>query len=240
MFWHNIDRENKVGLYATLAFHLVVLIILLSVSIGKIASRENTFVLDFTKQEELEKELREQELKEQINKELDNIVATASEIRNVAVDAGYQLKDDRFKNPSEVYDQARELQRKLDESKREALSEQAAEEAVELNPPKEEKPAEETKAYSGPSVISWSLEGRKARVLPVPAYKGYGAGDVYVKIKVNRSGRVVAATVIKESSTSDKSLHEFAIEAARRSRFSGSDAAPDPQTGEIVYRFIAQ
>lgn len=235
-----MDRENKVGLYATLAFHLVVLIILLSVSIGKVVSKENTFVLDFTRQEELEEELRQQELREQINRELDEAMASPSQIRNIAVDAGSSLKDDRFQNPSEVYDEARELQRRLDESRAEAMAQQAEEEAVDLDAPQAEKKEEEAKAYNGPSVISWSLEGRKARVLPVPAYKGYGAGDVYVKIKVNRSGRVVAVSVITESSTSDRSLHEFAIEAARRSRFSGSDSAPDPQVGEIVYRFIAQ
>lgn len=235
-----MDRENKVGLYATLAFHLVVLIILLSVSIGKVVSKENTFVLDFTRQEELEEELRQQELREQINRELDEAMASPSQIRNIAVDAGSSLKDDRFQNPSEVYDEARELQRRLDESRTEAMAQQAEEEAVDLDAPQAEKKEEEAKAYNGPSVISWSLEGRKARVLPVPAYKGYGAGDVYVKIKVNRSGRVVAVSVITESSTSDRSLHEFAIEAARRSRFSGSDSAPDPQVGEIVYRFIAQ
>lgn len=240
MFWSKLKRENRVGLYSTLIFHLVALIILLSVSIGKMVSKENTFVLDFTKQEELEKELRELEMKEQINKDIDDIISSASNIRNVAVDAGSKLKDDRFKNPSEVYEQARELQRKLDQSKRDAMAEQAAEEAVDLSATDSNEQQQETKAYSGPSVISWTLEGRKARVLPVPAYKGYGAGDVYVKIRVNRSGRVVAAAVIEESSSTDKSLHEFALEAAKRSRFSGSDTAPDPQFGEIVYRFIAQ
>lgn len=240
MFWSKLKRENRVGLYSTLIFHLVALIILLSVSIGKMVSKENTFVLDFTKQEELEKELRELEMKEQINKDIDDIISSASNIRNVAVDAGSKLKDDRFKNPSEVYEQARELQRKLDQSKRDAMAEQAAEEAVDLSATDSNEQQQETKAYSGPSVISWTLEGRKARVLPVPAYKGYGAGDVYVKIRVNRSGRVVAAAVIEQSSSTDKSLHEFALEAAKRSRFSGSDTAPDPQFGEIVYRFIAQ
>lgn len=239
MFWSKLKREKRVGLYSTLIFHLVALIILLSVSIGKMVSKENTFVLDFTKQEELEKELRELEMKEQINKDIDDIISSASNVRNVAVDAGSKLKDDRFKNPSEVYEEARELQRKLDQSKRDAMAEQAAEEAVDLSAT-DSNEQQETKAYSGPSVISWTLEGRKARVLPVPAYKGYGAGDVYVKIRVNRSGRVVAAAVIVESSSADKSLHEFAIDAAKRSRFSGSDTAPDPQFGEIVYRFIAQ
>lgn len=232
-------NERRVGLYSTLAFHLVVLIILLSVSIGKVVSRENTFVLDFTKQEELEKEIEEIKMKEEVSKNLDEIISTPSNIRNVAVDAGAKLKDDRFSNPSEIYEEARELQKKLDQSKRDALAEQAADEAVDLNSQKSDAPQEETKAYSGPSVISWSLEGRKARVLPVPAYQGYGGGDVYVRIEVNLSGRVVSASVISATS-SDTSLQNYAIDAAKRSRFSSSDTAPNPQIGEIVYRFIAQ
>jgi hypothetical protein len=31
-----------------------------------------------------------------------------------------------------------------------------------------------------------------------------------------------------------------AVKAAKNSRFSGSPTAPNPQVGEIVYRFIAQ
>lgn len=233
-------KERRVGLYATISFHLAVLIVLLSLSIGAVWQKESSFVLDFTKQEELEKEQREIELKEQVTRELDNQFGARSNIRNVAVDAGSKLKDDRFKNPSEVYDEAKELQRKLDASRRDALAEKAAEEAVDLSRTDsqvEEKPAQQ---YSGPSVISWTLEGRKARVLPVPAYKGYGAGDVYVKIFVNKNGKVTSAAVIPGQSSPDQSLQEYAVEAARRSRFSASSTAPASQQGEIVYRFIAQ
>ena len=46
---------------------------------------------------------------------------------------------------------------------------------------------------------------------------------------------------IKESlSTADSQLWEFALEAAKRSRFSADASAPAQQQGEIVYRFIRQ
>lgn len=241
-WWGGRNKEDRVGFYTTLVFHLAVLVILLIVSIGRVASSENTFVLDFTKQEELEKLQKEIELKEQVARNLEDQLARQPQqrIRNVAVDAGNKLRDDRFKNPSEVYDEARELQRKLDASKRDALAQQAAEEAVDLNPQKGTESSEPAPAYQGPSVISYELDGRKALNLPVPAYKGYGAGDVLVDIEVNPAGRVTAARVRPDGSSADASLHAFALDAARRSRFSASADADKSQTGWILYRFIAQ
>lgn len=234
------NKERRVGLYATVSFHLAVLIVLLCLSIGAVWRSESSFVLDFTKQEELEKEQREMELKDQVSKDLDERFGASSNIRNVAVDAGSKLKDDRFKNPDEVYKEAKELQNKLDASKRAAMAEQAAAEAVDMSQTQERADDGKTPQYSGPSVISWTLDGRKARVLPVPAYKGYGAGDVYVQITVNKNGKVSSASVIPGPSSPDLSLQEYAVEAAKRSRFSASSTAPNSQKGEIVYRFIAQ
>lgn len=241
-WWGGRKKEDRVGFYTTLVFHLAVLIVLLIVSIGHVATLENTFVLDFTKQEELEKLQKDIEIKEQVARKLEDQLAQRPQqrIRNVAVDAGSRLKDDRFKNPSEVYDEARELQRKLDASRRDALSQQEAEEAVDLNQQRGEQQTEPAPAYKGPSVISYELEGRKALSLPVPAYKGYGAGDVLVDIEVNPAGRVTAAKVRSDGSTADASLHSFAVDAARRSRFSASAEAARSQQGWILYRFIAQ
>ena len=241
-WWGGHNKEDRVGFYTTLIFHLAVLIVLLIVSIGRVATSEHTFVLDFTKQEELEKRQKEIELKEEVNKNLEDLLARQPQqrIRNVAVDAGSRLKDDRFKNPSEVYDEARELQRKLDASRRDALAQQASAEAVDLDPQKGEPSSDAAPAYRGPSVISYELAGRKALNLPVPAYKGYGAGDVLVDIEVNQAGRVTAASVRAGESSADASLHSFALDAARRSRFSASPDAEKTQTGWILYRFIAQ
>jgi TonB family protein len=228
--------------YLTLIFHLVVLIVLLLVSINSLVAPEASFVLDFTKQEQRENEQREIELREEISRELDNLLAVPRrQIRNVAVDVGAQLKDDRHSNPNRVYEEARELQRKLDASKEDALKEESSE-TVDLNPDPENKnqKKEESPTYKGPSVISYRLEGRKAQHLPVPAYKGYGSGDVIVEIVVNPRGRVIEARVLESISSPDKSLHDFAIDAAKRSRFTATESAGPRHIGEIVYRFIGQ
>ena len=96
------------------------------------------------------------------------------------------------------------------------------------------------KEYSGPSVVSYTLDGRKASHLKIPAYRCYGAGDVTVIITVNNAGQVVGAKVMDSISSSDQCLRNFAVRAARLSRFSASQTAPPNQQGDIVYRFIAQ
>lgn len=236
-------KEDKAGLYLTVIVHLVVLIILLTMKINKMVTKENSFVLDFTKQEEIERERKEIELKEDISKELDRMLAEAkrqdrSRIRNAVVNSGEKLKDDR--NANDVYDQARELERKLKANRRQALEEEKTDDAVDLDKDRKTQKQDSQESYKGPSVVSYSLDGRKARKLSIPAYKCYGGGDVTVIITVNRQGRVVEAKVMEEVSEPDPCLHEFAIRAAKLSIFTASDKAPLRQNGEIVYRFVAQ
>jgi TonB family protein len=89
-------------------------------------------------------------------------------------------------------------------------------------------------------VVSYTLDGRKASHLKIPAYRCYGAGDVTVIITVNPQGQVINAQVMDAVSANDQCLRNFAVRAARLSRFSASNTAPAKQTGEILYRFIAQ
>ena len=235
------SKEKKVGFYSTVIFHLVVLIIFLLTAIHGIVSEETSFVLDFSKLEEIEKIEKLEEIKQQASKELDDLLSgkvSPSAYRNVAVDRSSRaLKDDRHKNPNQVYDEARELQRKLDASRAAALREQGSDDVAANN---ENLPKENAQQYKGPSVISYTLDGRKAISLPVPAYKCQGGGDVSVQITVNRKGYVVAAQVIESVSSSDECRVRSAIAAAKRSRFRASTTAPEKQVGEIVYRFIAQ
>ncbi|PKP42841.1 MAG: hypothetical protein CVT93_02820 [Bacteroidetes bacterium HGW-Bacteroidetes-10] len=232
-------RDNNAGLYLTIAVHLVVLIVLLSTRIGFEIREENAFVLDFTREEELEKQEKEEQFKEEISKELDDIIAGRTPVRNVVVDAGSRnraLRDDRFKNPNQVYDEAKALQAKLDAAKRDAEREQGSDDVS----AKQNEVKKEAQPYRGPSVISYTLEGRKAVSLPIPVYKCVAGGDVSVAISVNRKGYVVAATVIDNASASDNCLRDYAIKAAKSSRFTASSSASEKQTGEIVYRFVAQ
>ncbi|MBQ2132691.1 MAG: hypothetical protein II202_01235, partial [Bacteroidales bacterium] len=192
------SKEKKVGFYSTIIFHLVVLIIFLLTAIHGIVSEETSFVLDFSKLEEIEKIEKLEELKQQASKELDDLLSgrASNSYRNVAVDRSNQpLRDDRFKNPNQVYDEARELQRKLDASRAAALREQGSDDVASAN--KDNLPDSNAPQYKGPSVISYSLDGRKSISLPVPAYKCQGGGDVSVQITVNRKGYVVAAQVIE-------------------------------------------
>ena len=235
------SKEKKAGFYSTIIFHLVVIIICLLTAIQKVVSEETSFVLDFSKLEELERVEKQEELKAQASKELDDLLsgnASSSAYRNVAVDRSSRaLKDDRFKNPNQVYDEARELQRKLDASRAAAQREQGADEDAVSQ---DNLPDSNAPQYKGPSVISYSLDGRKAISLPVPAYKCQGGGDVSVQIQVNRKGYVVSAAVIESVSSSDECLIRSAVAVAKRSRFRASSSAAEKQVGEIVYRFIAQ
>ena len=108
------------------------------------------------------------------------------------------------------------------------------------DPVRNEERNQPKKTYSGPSVLSWSLEGRKASHLPIPAYRCMGFGQVTVIITVNNNGQVINAKVDEGASSSDSCLRNFAIRAARLSRFNISQTAPSRQMGTITYAFIAQ
>ena len=59
-----MKSDDKAGLYITVIFHLMVIIVLLVSQISSALKRENTFVLDFSKQERVEKEQAERNLKD--------------------------------------------------------------------------------------------------------------------------------------------------------------------------------
>ena len=63
---------------------------------------------------------------------------------------------------------------------------------------------------------------------------------VTVLISVDNAGNVMAAKIQEEASTEDRCLCEFAVRAARMSKFSADPKAPARQAGNIVYQFIAQ
>ena len=232
-----LSPETQAGLYITAIVHVAVIIVLLLVQIGSEWKKENSFVLDFTKMEEQEKQEQEKVFRELTAEKLDELIAAAQSIpvRNVAVDRS-ALKDDRGTNAEELYKEAERLAQDLKNGQN-----QVEENGIVAAPvTKKEDKKQETKPYSGPSVLSWSLDGRKASRLYIPAYMCYGAGEVTVTIAVNNQGSVINAKVNDDLSSSDKCLREFAIQAARLSKFSSSQTAPARQMGTITYAFIAQ
>ena len=234
-----LSQEDKAGLYITAIIHLSVIIVLLASQIGYSIQKENTFVLDFTKQEEKEKVERQEQLREDVAAQLDRLLQAAGSvpIRNVAVDRS-TLKDDRGTNAEELYKDAERLAQELRNGQQQN---QQDDDFVDISHDKPDKPDNSSaKTYSGPSVLSWSLDGRKASKLPIPAYRCMGAGQVTVIITVDNAGNVVNAKVDGGISSSDGCLQAFAVRAARLSKFSASQAAPARQMGVITYLFIAQ
>lgn len=235
-----LTPDQKAGLYITAIVHLAVIIILLFCQIGYSVQRENSFVLDFTKQEEQEKIEKQEELSRNALAQLESMlsVARSQPVRNVTVNRS-QLKDDRNTDADQLYRDAERLAQDLKDGQHRQQDDPEDYVQDPVTPPSDPKPRKQ-ETYSGPSVLSWSLDGRKATHLPIPAYRCIGAGEVTVIITVNNQGTVVDAKVDDGSSSGDGCLRSFATRAARLSKFNASSTAPARQMGTITYLFIAQ
>lgn len=234
-----MDSEDRAGLYITVIFHLLVIIVLLICQIGAALKRENSFVIDFSKAEEVQKQKEVETMKEEVSHKLDELIQASAgvPIRDIAVDRSSTLKDDRNTNAEQLYKDAEKLAKEL---KNGFKVDEPDEDYAPVNRPEPKEEKSSKQAYSGPSVASYELDGRKASRLSIPAYRCMGAGYVTVIITVDPSGNVVNAKVQEDVSSGDKCLRDFAIRAARLSKFSASSTAPPRQMGNIVYMFIAQ
>ena len=235
-----MSPETKAGLLVTAIIHLAVIIVLLSVQLGYAIQRENTFVLDFSKQEEREAAEKKEQLVKSAEELLEQMLSQAgygAPIRNIAVDRA-ALKDDRGTDAEKLYRDAERLAQELKDGQN--IPDESPEDYVDITSQKPSKPEKKKEVYTGPSVLEWSLDGRKASVLKIPAYRCLGAGQVRVIITVNNQGTVVDVKVDEAVSSTDSCLREFAVRAARLSRFSVSQTAPPNQKGTITYLFIAQ
>lgn len=241
-----MTKDDKAGLYLTAIIHLVVLIALLSTSIGAVLSKGDIFEMDYSETdapdipdrvEDEGQEAEDETFGEAISRKVEALIAgnSGASFRNVAT--GGELKDDRGTDASKLYDDARKLAEDL---KNGFEVEETDNDYVSVPALEKKERADEEKPYSGPSVLSWQLDGRQASHLPIPAYRCYGGGMVTVTIGVDPSGKVVYAKIQDETSSTDTCLRDFAIRAAKLSRFSSKPGAPARQAGQIVYQFIAQ
>lgn len=236
-----IRKEDKAGIWFTVIIHLVAVIVLLSFGIGAQLLDENTFVLDFSRQDEIERREQKEQERQDAQDRVEKMLKRADKenpIKNIAVNT--RLRDDRNSDAQtdKLYEDARKLADNLKAGYKSDIEEDAREETVDYSArsDKEERKIE----YSGPSVLSWTLDGRKASHLPIPAYRCYGAGQVTVAISVDQQGNVLTAKVVENVSEDDECLRNFATRAARLSKFNRDMSAPFRQGGEITYSFVAQ
>ena len=103
-------------MYITLIVHLVILIILLISQIGFSLQRENSFVIDFSREEELRRMEEKKAFDEKVSKRVEDLIAGASgvEFRNVASSRNQTaLKDDRSTDAEQLYKDAERLAKEI-------------------------------------------------------------------------------------------------------------------------------
>ena len=248
-----LSEEKKAGILITVAVHLTVIIFLLLTSISVVSSKRNVeyILLDF---EDLERPkadpvvLEEQEdltpeEREAIMASIERLMAERameqrSDYHNIITSRN---PDARGTDADKLYEDARRLAEDLKNGQ--ALTpDEGTDNIGKPSGGGKDTDRQDTPppAYSGASVLSWSLPGRSAHELPVPAYKCQGGGTVTVIIRVGRDGRVKSALVDESTSSKDPCLKKWALDYAKRARFSSSTTADEPQTGDIIYQFIPQ
>lgn len=235
------SNGNLAGILITVSIHLaVIIILLLTVVEPSIRKQSATYEFDFTKQDEIEKLEKEVQRQKALNDRLEKLLKEngigSEPVRNVTVDRG-SLKDDRGTDAEKLYREAERIQKQYEE-----IMSRGDDSFIAMKEPRhsEKKEEEQKSVYSGPSVLSYEVPGRKGSYLPIPAYKCMGEGEVTVNVTVNPQGKVIAASVKDDVSSDDSCLRAYAVRAAQSSMFSSKAGAPAKEYGYITYRFIAQ
>ena len=82
----------------------------------------------------------------------------------------------------------------------------------------------------------WSLKGRSlVGDLVKPEYNSNAEGKIVVEVWVDAEGKVISTSIAKGSTISDKTLHNAALMAASKAKFTKGEAAK--QQGTITYFF---
>lgn len=91
---------------------------------------------------------------------------------------------------------------------------------------------------SGTGNGNYQLGNRKALNMPQPDYLCEEQGTVVVQISVDRNGKVISANPgVKGTTNTAKCLLDQAKIAAMNTKWQSDNAAPDKQTGKIIYNF---
>lgn len=233
----------QVAIYVTVIFHLCVAITLMSFRLHTVPhSPPMEIVLGDFADEDAEKLEALQHEKELLEQEVDKLLRqTREQLRNVAVNEEWKKKEGDAR--STLLDANDELQKRIAATRQLLDRQEAPDGNAELlqnsRPDAPDNKPEKNKLYTGPSVMSYRLEGRREYSLPVPVYLCESGGDVVVAIVVARDGSVTSASVDEKKSAAAPCIREAARQAALQSRFSVA-ASSKSQHGSITYRFIPQ
>ncbi|MDR0385519.1 MAG: TonB family protein [Prevotellaceae bacterium] len=240
-------KDRQSGIYATLIFHLLIFLALAFNEINTLIMQPQSIELAYLNnnpEPEISSEEEKRKIEEELNKMLRDMPNPDMKMPNLAMNMAAQGSESgrghshtvstsffSSRNSASIREE-RERKEKVQEKKQNTGSD-------DIGANEQLRDEEESQAYSGPSIVSYYLEGRTAIHLPVPSYKCFKGGDVTVLIEVNAQGYVVDAEIDKKNSHNNDCLHRAAIDAAERARFSPLQKQGN-QKGNIVYRFVSQ
>lgn len=93
----------------------------------------------------------------------------------------------------------------------------------------------------GSAMVSYLLENRESKVLPVPGYKCKASGKVVINIEVDQQGKLTSFSLNEDKTLTDNEcLRAEALAYAKKSTFFAKPDAPKKQAGTIEYLFKAQ
>ncbi|WP_251622017.1 energy transducer TonB [Odoribacter lunatus] len=249
MSWkENIVKKlyaHKYGIMGTVIFHLLLAILLLSMEIAGLRQPERVEIElaappEQVRQKLLEEKLKKEEIRKRVSRE-----EIQKMLRSIAVNENVESRKQSGGNVERYIEEIREeLDRNQSSSGRYKPKKDRNYKSDSLQHATDKKEAMldslKSTFYSGKSSVSYKVEGRFARLLPIPVFQCEFGGKVVVRIAVNRGGAVQRAVVSEADSDMDECLHEAAVNAALRSRFNEKPDAPVSQTGTITYHFVKQ
>lgn len=229
------ENKNRVrGIAGTVIFHLVLLIVILTVKLGDVKTKhQELLTIEFAEDnyKPIEQIIEERKAKADKIQQLDQ-----KTLSNIASNTADKLNKD-ISTEKYIKEVMKELGMEEINPKYDNSLPDDPELAAEKNK-KEEK--EETSQNFGPTRIEYNLEdGRRHRRLDRPIYRCEGGGIVVVQIAIDQEGYVIDAKLVS-STSSDPCVTETALESAKKCVFKTSFNSPKKVNGTIKYIFVAQ
>lgn len=233
--------SKRIGLLVMVAVYLFIGIVIVSTRISVGAKAQQEFILMEFEQVEQQQDQQELERQQRLFEQMfENVQNTVS---NDNAELNAELRDAAGTQASDIYREAEAVQARMRQNRDDYMrglqeDSEIANSRPDANEGRDEKVVE--RKVEGNVTVSFSLKGRSARYLHIPAYQCENGGAVTINIIVNQNGDVISASVDRTDSTTDVCLREMATNAARRSTFNADPSASARQEGSISYIFIPQ
>lgn len=230
-----LEQKNRAtGIAGTVIFHLILLIVFLTVKLGDVKEKHQELIaIEFVEEEYKTIEQIIEENKPEITqmpqldqKTLSNVVSNAAEEINKEISTEQYIED---------------VMKELGMEEINPQHDNSLPDDPELydGSKKEEKEDESSRNF-GPTRISYKIEdGRRHILMDRPIYRCQGGGTVKINIVIDQDGNVIDAKVAS-SNTSEHCVSETALASAMNFIFKSNFKSPKRVSGTITYIFVAQ